>query len=245
MADIVQPDIALKDLEDRWGVARNTLKNWASKLGVDIKNPTPRSAFWPGEYIDLGDQLAAWLRAGNELAAFPYILQMRHPEMSMTPQPQAASEQTGGGAITQVGGSQLANKATDSELTETIQRIDTTEVDDDPHAEWDDVERALTGTRWYTNARMARILRLSESTVQGYKSGEMVFPGVFLEKQDARGKVWCRLYQEGVTDMSDMSASHLTAVPAKKEWNPMGGALEAQAQMINVTPVVQLPGFLR
>ena len=41
MADIVQPDIALKDLEERWGVARNTLKNWANKLRIEIKIQPP------------------------------------------------------------------------------------------------------------------------------------------------------------------------------------------------------------
>ena len=41
MADIVQPDIALKDLEERWGVARNTLKNWAKNSGSRSKIQPP------------------------------------------------------------------------------------------------------------------------------------------------------------------------------------------------------------
>ena len=118
MADIVQPDIALKDLEERWGVARNTLKNWADKLGVDIKRPTPRSAYWPGQFIDLGDQLNDWMKAGNELAAFPYIL-------SLTDQPTPDSNQTEEAAIVPTGGSELADTTADSNQTATIQRIDT------------------------------------------------------------------------------------------------------------------------
>ena len=102
MADIVQPDIALKDLEERWGVARNTLKNWANKLRIEIKNPTPRSAFWPGEFIDLGDQLNDWMKAGNELAAFPYIL-------SLTDQSTPDSNQTVEAAIIPTSGSELAD----------------------------------------------------------------------------------------------------------------------------------------
>lgn len=192
MADIVQPDIALKDLEERWGIARNTLKNWADKLGVDIKRPTPRSAYWPGEYIDLGDQLKEWMRAGNELAAFPYIL-------SLTDQKAAVSQQPEPSAIVQAPGSQLATTTDDSQLTDSWI--------EDPHADWDAVERALAGTRWYTNERMAQILRLSKSTVEGYETGLEVFPDVFLEKRDARGRSWCRIYQAGVADGSDMSVT--------------------------------------
>ena len=71
MADIVQPDIALKDLEERWGVARNTLKNWANKLKIRDQEPHPQISLWPGEFIDLGDQLNDWMKAGNELADLP------------------------------------------------------------------------------------------------------------------------------------------------------------------------------
>ena len=193
MADIVQPDIALKDLEERWGIARNTLKNWADKLGVDIKRPTPRSAYWPGEYIDLGDQLKDWMRAGNELAAFPYIL-------SLTDQKAPVSQQPEPSAIVQAPGSQLATTTDDSQLTDGW--------DEDPHAAWDDFEKALAGLRWYSTDAMAVILRRTRSAVAGWPNGKEVYPDCFLEKRKVGNDVYWRAFcQAAVADGSDMSVT--------------------------------------
>lgn len=241
MADIVQPDIALKDLEERWGVARNTLKNWANKLKIEIKNPTPRSAFWPGEYIDLGDQLNVWMKAGNELAAFPYILSLTDQQAPDSKQPEPA-------AIIPTGGSQLAATTADSDQPGAIQRIDTiTSLPEefDPHAAWDDFEKALKGRRWYSTDAMAMILRRSRKTVSEWKDGREVYPDCFLEKRKIGNDVYWRAWstcQPAGSDTSDMSApGTLTAVPEREGPGFLRGV--AARQMVNVTPV-QLPGFI-
>ena len=221
MADIVQPDIALKDLEERWGVARNTLKNWANKLKIEIKNPTPRSAFWPGEFIDLGDQLNDWMKAGNELAAFPYILSLTDQQAPDSKQPEQA-------AIIPTGGSQLAATTADSDQPGAIQRIDTItplpeEVD--PHAAWDGLAKAMAPdsngrARWYPTEAMALILRRSRSTVAGWSNNHEVGPDCFLEKRKIGNDVWWRVYstrQPAGIETPDMSApSTLTALPERE-----------------------------
>ena len=70
----------------------------------------------------------------------------------------------------------------DSDQPGAIQRIDTItplpeEVD--PHAAWDDFEKALKGRRWYSTDAMAMILRRSRKTVSEWKDGREVYPDCF------------------------------------------------------------------
>ena len=139
-----------------------------------------------GEYIDLGDQLKDWMRAGNELAAFPYIL-------SLTDQPKPS-------AIVQTPGSQLATTTDDSQQTDGW--------DEDPHAAWDDFEKALAGLRWYSTDAMAVILRRTRGAVASWPDGKEVYPDCFLEKRKVGNDVyWRATCQAAVADGSDMSVT--------------------------------------
>jgi hypothetical protein len=67
------PDVPLRDLEQRWGLSRNGLKARARALGVELKRVSSTLTTWPGNYVDLGDQLDDHLKAGKPMGTFPGI----------------------------------------------------------------------------------------------------------------------------------------------------------------------------
>ena len=72
-AEIQLPDVPLRDLEQRWGLSRNGLKARARALGVELKRVSSTLTTWPGDFVDLGDQLDDHLKAGRPMGAFPGI----------------------------------------------------------------------------------------------------------------------------------------------------------------------------
>ena len=182
MTDVALADVSLSALEERWSLSRNSVKNRAKALGVTILNPTPKSAFWPGEFIDLGDQLHAWIQAGNELAAFPYIQQIKEGGSA------AISKQTAG--------SKLAKKAT-SQLAVTPRF--TLPEGTDPFSPAEDLYKAVGLKRWYSTDEMALILRKPRTTLANWEHRKEVRPDVFLEKR----KVGNDVYWRAVTDSSE------------------------------------------
>ena len=76
MTEAIPADITLSELEQRWELSRNGVRNRAKALRIKTLHPTAKTSFWPGEYLELGDELDAWLKQGNDLKLFPYILQL-------------------------------------------------------------------------------------------------------------------------------------------------------------------------
>jgi hypothetical protein len=72
-AEIQLPDVPLRDLEQRWGLSRNGLKARARALGVELRRVSSTLTIWPGNYVDLGDQLDDHLKAGKPMGTFPGI----------------------------------------------------------------------------------------------------------------------------------------------------------------------------
>lgn len=69
--DLSLPDQSLRDLEQRWGLSRNGLKARARALGVELRRVSSTLTVWPGEFVELGDQLDAHIKAGKPMATFP------------------------------------------------------------------------------------------------------------------------------------------------------------------------------
>ena len=72
-AEIQLPDVPLRDLEQRWGLSRNGLKARARALGVELMRLSSTLTVWPGDFVDLGDQLNDHLKAGKPMLSFPGI----------------------------------------------------------------------------------------------------------------------------------------------------------------------------
>ena len=90
------PSINVRKLVDRWGCHRNTINNRAKLLGVDLEKEGYHDVYWPGEYLDLGDQLNAWVKAGNNAQAFMRQLHngIQQSDMPQSDMPQGAIEQS-------------------------------------------------------------------------------------------------------------------------------------------------------
>ena len=179
------------------------------------------------------------MKAGNELAAFTYILSLTHQSTPDSKQPEPA-------AIVPTGGSELAETTAASDQPAAIQRIDTItplpeEVD--PHAFWDGLAKAMAPdsngrARWYPTEAMALILRRSRSTVAGWWAITRSIH-CFLEKRKIGNDVWWRVYstcQPAGIETPDMSApSTLTALPEREGPGFLRGV--AAWQTVNVTAV--------
>ena len=197
MTDVALRDVPLSELEAKWGVTRNTIKNRAKALSVEILNPTPRSAYWPGDFVDLGDQLHEWIQSGNELATFWGCQQSKQADSKQSP------------------GSQLAKRAS-SQLAETTQ----SEVIaiSDPFAAAEALRKAVASGDWFTTDEMAQILGKPRSHVAGWDDGKEVRPGSFIEKRKLGNDVFWRAVSESkqpaetpqslATDSSEISRIH-------------------------------------
>jgi hypothetical protein len=69
--DISLPGMPLRDIEQRWGLSRNGLKARARALGVQLERKSSTLTLWPGEYVELGDQLDAHIKSGQPMGTFP------------------------------------------------------------------------------------------------------------------------------------------------------------------------------
>ena len=85
------PSVHVRDLVKRWDCHRNTINNRAKLLNIDLEKTSYHDAYWPGEYLDLGDQLNAWVKAGNNAQAF--IRQLKDG-IQQSDMPQGAIEQS-------------------------------------------------------------------------------------------------------------------------------------------------------
>lgn len=70
-ADVSLPGVPLRDIEQRWGLSRNGLKARARALGVELERVSSTLTLWPGEYVELGDQLDAHIKSGQPMGTFP------------------------------------------------------------------------------------------------------------------------------------------------------------------------------
>jgi len=64
------PDINIRELEQRWQISRNALRARATALGVELRRVSSTLTVWPGEAVELGDQLHQHLQQGGTLASF-------------------------------------------------------------------------------------------------------------------------------------------------------------------------------
>jgi hypothetical protein len=81
-----QLPVNMKELRERWGLSANALKARAKALGVEILRPNGNSSYWPGDKIELGEQLHQWLQDGHPMNMFPAVLETQGNVSSLTRQ---------------------------------------------------------------------------------------------------------------------------------------------------------------
>lgn len=68
--ELQQPDISIRELEERWGLSRNGLKARAKALGVELIRVSSTLTTWPGQFVELGDQLHEHISSGQPMGTF-------------------------------------------------------------------------------------------------------------------------------------------------------------------------------
>ena len=69
-ADIQQPDISIRELEEKWSLSRNGLKARAKALGVELIRVSSTLTTWPGDFVELGDRLHEHISSGQPMGTF-------------------------------------------------------------------------------------------------------------------------------------------------------------------------------
>lgn len=81
-----QPPISLRELRERWSLSPNALKARAKALGIELLRPSGNTAYWPGDKLELGDQLHEWIKEGHAVALFPAVQEVAGTDTSLTRQ---------------------------------------------------------------------------------------------------------------------------------------------------------------
>lgn len=87
--EVTLPGVPLRELEHRWNLSRNGLKARARALGVELERVSSTLTLWPAEFVDLGNQLDAHLKAGQPMGTFPGIVKAASGRAITKPAPAA------------------------------------------------------------------------------------------------------------------------------------------------------------
>ena len=219
-ADISLPDVSLKDLEAKWGLSRNGLKARARALGVELKRVSSTLTTWPGDFVDLGDQLDDHLKAGRPMGTFPGLA------------PADASTANTASSITKASGINAEGLA-----VAIAQAISATTLSL-PASPVDPLRRARALAEAADNGLVLTSDELAAIGVKGVKdfaNGDEAF-GYCFTKHEQRNRV---LWTIARTISKPATASNMTALTGKAS---IGfGAIEARYQTI--VSAIELPQF--
>ena len=237
------PSVHVRDVAKRWDCHRNTVSNRAKLLKINLERSGYHDVYWPGEYLDLGDQMNAWVKSGNHAQAFWYVRQLnggiQQSDMSQGDMPQSDMSQ---GAIEQSpkpspGGS--LGIATDIQQAP-VQQIHTGAIHSpaDLFAEEELILRLLRMPFGVPEEKFIEAFgerpASKDGTQREWRSGDILRPGVVVrtKPQPLRGVRFISLEekeQEEKTKAKDSTA--LTIAPASPP-RRMGFPLEETAQAV-------------
>ena len=173
MAD-TQPPVSMKELRDRWGLSANALKARAKALGIELLRPSGNSSYWPGDKVELGEQLHQWLAEGHAMSLFP-----------------AVQQASGQSSLTR------HSRSTDTSVTALVpirQRMQDLRQEDPLALARRLVEAADLGVP-LTNQEMAEVLGLS--TISKDKDGTSPRPGFTLQRTEHNGQPFWSVLRSG------------------------------------------------
>lgn len=209
MEDTLYPMV---ELAARWGVTSNTVSRRLAYLGIKpIRQGNFR--YLTAEQLDLAEQLQQHVLSGKPMEAFP------KPDGETTAIARRSSskkEESDTMALVAAMAAQLAPPA-------------------DPLASARRLKEAADLGVWLTNAELAAVLGLAESTLRDKSHDYSPRPGFALERrQDEKGgAIWWRVKQEGGT---------LAALPTSATTSrPVGFAGAIEASFRTVASYVELP----
>mgnify|MGYP006894002509 CR=1 FL=1 len=185
-----QPPVSLKDLRERWSLSPNALKARAKALGIEMLRPSGNTAYWPGDKIELGEQLHEWIKQGHALSLFPAVQEAAGSDTSLTRQ------------------NLVGDKPVAGVLVPIRQRMQELRQEDPLALARRLVEAANLGVP-LTNQEMAEVLGMT--SVGKDKDGSSPRPGFTLERIEHNGTPFWMVHR--VTGSAPVSA---TSVPGQE-----------------------------
>jgi hypothetical protein len=204
----------MADLAARWGVTPNTVSRRLAFLQI---KPTRQGnyRYLAGEQLELANALHSHILSGQPMETFP--------------RPQQEGEAT---AIARRHTVKVDQAETTMALVAAMAAKLTPPVD--PLQQARRLKEAADLGIWLSNAEMAEVIGMAESTLRDKGHDYCPRPGFRLErKQDSRGgAIWWRAVQEGAAALASTS-------PATSRPVGFAGAIEARCQTISAA--VELP----
>lgn len=201
----------MADLASRWGVTSNTVSRRLAFLGIKpIRQGNFR--FLDAEQMDLAEQLQQHVLSGKPMEAFP------KPE----------------GETVAIARRQTGKRDEPDSLALVAALAASIAPPADPLASARRLKEAADLGVWLTNAELASVLGLAESTLRDKSHDYSPRPGFSLERrQDEKGgSIWWRVKQEG---------GNLAALPTSGATSRTVGFGAIEASFRAVSSYVELP----
>jgi hypothetical protein len=217
-AEIQLPDVPLRDLEQRWGLSRNGLKARARALGVELKRISSTLTVWPGDFVDLGDQLDAHLASGKPMGTFPALA------------PTDGTTANTASSITKASGTEGLALAIAQAMAKTTLSLPVPPID--PLRRARGLAEAADAGLVLTSADLTK---LGVSGINKFQDGEREYGYVFHKHKQKNIDLWTIERAIG----KPATASNATALTSRPS---IGfGAIEAQFKTLST--IVELPKF--
>lgn len=214
--ELQQPDVSIRELEERWGLSRNGLKARAKALGVELIRVSSTLTTWPGQFVELGDQLHEHISSGQPMGLFPGLAPVSdHP----VPSRQQAST-----AIT------ASNESALTALAEAITASSQSSLPaPDPLALARRLADAASLGVPLTNGEMAQVL--GRASITPKHDGTSPRPGFTIHRQEHNGTPFWTVERAG----GGVTAA---PVPSRQHQDSSGGiGFNVAAALVDVTAI--------
>jgi len=194
---VATPDTPIESLMGKWALTRNAVKKRARVLGVELIRPDRHTCLWPGDSLELAEQLHHHLQAGKPVATFPGL--PHDGETTLVSKPKALPV-TGTGKIRPVVHRQASPVSTLATApvaaAEQMAALVAALRPVDPLAVPDALARAADAGHWLSNAELGAVVGFEAKTVGKWHDGHQPRPGYRLERrqESPRAPVWWRVH---------------------------------------------------
>ena len=213
-ADIQQPDISIRELEEKWSLSRNGLKARAKALGVELIRVSSTLTTWPGDFVELGDRLHEHISSGQPMGTFGGLAPVSDRQVPSRQQQSSAITASNETALTALAEAITASSKTASPAP-------------DPLALARRLADAASLGVPLTNSEMAQVL--GKASIGPKHDGSSPRPGFPIHRQDPNGTPFWTVERAG----GGVSAA---SVPSRQQLGKSVG-FDVAAALVDVSAV--------
>ena len=218
--DIQQPDVSIRELEEKWNLSRNGLKARAKALGVELIRVSSTLTTWPGDFIELGDRLHEHISNGQPMGTFAGLAPVSDRSVPSRQQQSTAITASSETALTAL--AQAITASTQTALPAP-----------DPLALARRLADAAALGVPLTNSEMAQVL--GRASIGPKQDGTSPRPGFTIHRQEHNGTPFWSVERAGAAAVTAAS------VPSRQQGRADGIGFDVAAAVIDV-PAVDCAG---